>query len=501
MAVQLTRVAYAVWEITLKCNLACTHCGSRAGQARANELSTAEALSLVDQLARVGIREVTLIGGEAFLRADWLEIAAAITRAGIRCTMTTGGYGISLKTAERMKAVGMSGVSVSVDGLEATHDHLRGVPGSHRFAFRSMDHFRDVGLPFACNTQINRLSAPELPQLYETLCEAGVSAWQIQLTVPMGNAADQPSILLQPCELLDLYPVLARIARKARHDGLSIQPGNNIGYYGPYERLLRGGGDEWAIWQGCQAGLAVLGIEADGTIKACPSLPTAAYTGGNIRSASLRTIVAERASLNFNRVGSDDLWGFCGTCEFRDLCRGGCTWTAHVFFNRRGNNPYCHHRALTLAQRGLRERLCLRQRAPGMPFDNGEFELIVEPLDAPWPLEDDLHFSASKVLWPSGWSDPSDSSGTDHSAKDPTPPRIGRSGLASAVWGRSEDSEAPLLPRHRGGSRAGFVRALLRAKRAVVSAEQEEASSATSVTNGPDPDPRNQQIRTYPTAR
>ncbi len=76
------RISYAVWEITLKCNLACSHCGSRAGQARTKELSTEESLDLVKQLAEVGIKEVTLIGGEAFMRPDWLEIAQAITRRG-----------------------------------------------------------------------------------------------------------------------------------------------------------------------------------------------------------------------------------------------------------------------------------------------------------------------------------------------------------------------------------------------------------------------------------
>ncbi|MEH2299051.1 MAG: hypothetical protein V7K88_08390 [Nostoc sp.] len=54
------RISYAVWEITLKCNLACQHCGSRAGHTRANELSTAEALDLVRQmLGRFG-RDVVL---------------------------------------------------------------------------------------------------------------------------------------------------------------------------------------------------------------------------------------------------------------------------------------------------------------------------------------------------------------------------------------------------------------------------------------------------------
>ena len=399
------RVSYAVWEITLKCNLACQHCGSRAGHARSEELSTEEALNLVRQLAEVGITEVTLIGGEAFLRPDWLEIAKAITEAGMLCGMTTGGFGISLDTARRMKEAGIKVVSVSVDGLEETHDRLRGKQGSWQWAFKTMSHLQEVGIPFGCNTQINRLSAPEFPLIYERIRDAGIFAWQIQLTVPMGNAADSSNILLQPYELLDLYPMIARVVKRARQEGVKVQPGNNIGYYGPYERLIRGEGDAWKFWQGCTAGLSALGIEADGSIKGCPSLPTSAYTGGNIRDHSLRTIIEEREELRFNlgadtAKGTEHLWGFCKTCEFAELCRGGCTWTAHVFFNKRGNNPYCHHRTLTQEQRGIRERVVLKHKAEGNPFDNGEFSLIEEPIDADWPENDPLHFTADRIQWP-----------------------------------------------------------------------------------------------------
>jgi MoaA/NifB/PqqE/SkfB family radical SAM enzyme len=86
------RRTYAVWELTLACNLACGHCGSRAGSPRDAELTTAQALDVVAQLDQAGIDEVTLIGGEAFLRRDWLTIAAAITGRGMTCTATTGGY-------------------------------------------------------------------------------------------------------------------------------------------------------------------------------------------------------------------------------------------------------------------------------------------------------------------------------------------------------------------------------------------------------------------------
>ncbi|ODG98058.1 heme biosynthesis protein [Nostoc sp. KVJ20] len=404
------RKSYAVWEITLKCNLACSHCGSRAGHERTKELSTEEALDLVKQMAEVGIKEVTLIGGEAFLRPDWLEIAKAINDAGMLCGMTTGGYGISLETAQKMKEAGIRTVSVSIDGLEATHDRLRGKKGSWKYAFKTMSHLREVGISFGCNTQINRLSAPEFPRIYECIRDAGARAWQIQLTVPMGNAADNADILLQPYELLDIYPMIARVAGRAYQEGVQLQAGNNIGYYGPYERLLRGRGKEheFSFWQGCGAGLSTLGIEADGAIKGCPSLPTTAYTGGNIRERSLHDIIENTAELRLNLgagtpEGTKHLWGFCKTCEYAELCRGGCSWTAHVFFDKRGNNPYCHHRALVHEAQDLRERVIPKVKAKGLPFDNGEFELIVEPINTPLPANDPLRFSADSIQWPESW--------------------------------------------------------------------------------------------------
>ena len=81
----------------------------------------------------------------------------------------------------------------------------------------------------------------------------------------------------------------------------------------------------------------------------------------------------------------DDLWGFCRTCPFAEVCLGGCSFTAHAFFGRPGNNPYCHFRGREQAKRGVRERLVPVAPAPGEPFDHGRFELREEPLDAPDP--------------------------------------------------------------------------------------------------------------------
>ena len=401
-----SREAYAVWELTLKCNLACSHCGSRAGDRREDELSTEEALALVRQLREIGITEVTIEGGEAFLRPDWLEIARAITDHGMRCSMVTGGYGISRETAHRMKEAGIAQVSISVDGLEATHDRIRGREGSFRFCFESFGHFRAAGIQITANTQLNRLSAPEMPALYERLRDAGARAWQIQLTSPMGNGADNDWLLLQPAELEDFFHMLARVALRSRAEGrLRLMPSNNIGYFGPYDDIIFAD-SPGEVWAGCMAGVSVLGIHADGAIKGCPTLPTE-YVGGNVRDKPLLEILESR-ELNFNdAAGTDEgaahMWGFCGTCRYAEVCRGGCSQMAHVLLDKRGNNPYCHYRVRELGRRGLRERVARRLIGTGKAFDHGVFRLVEEPLDTPWPARDTLHFTYDRVHWPEGW--------------------------------------------------------------------------------------------------
>ena len=380
------RPVYAVWEITLKCDLACNHCGSRAGKARPSELSTAECFDVVDQLAALGCREVTVIGGEAYLRKDWVDIIARIRDQGMDATMTTGARNL---TEERVKAAadaGLQGVSVSIDGIEETHDRIRGVHGSHRAAIEAIHRLKAHGITVGCNTQINALSWKQLPSVMETIIGAGATHWQVQLTVAMGNAVDHPELLLQPYQLAELYPELARLYLEGFERGLLMMPGNNIGYFGPYEHLWRGGHDRTGHWISCNAGQNTIGLEADGTIKGCPSLPTNGYSGGNIRDRTLADIWENAPELNFTRDRTtNDLWGRCKGCYYADVCRAGCTWTTTVLFGKPGNNPYCHHRVLELAKEGLRERIVKTQDAPGNPFDQGKFEVIEESIDLPVP--------------------------------------------------------------------------------------------------------------------
>lgn len=383
---------HVVWELTMRCDHACAHCGSRAARARPDELDTPGLLAVAGSLVEAGAREVALIGGEAYLHPGVFEVCRLLTDRGVRVVMQTGGRGLTPALARRLAESGMAAVGVSVDGPEAAHDQLRASPGSFRAAIAALHAARGAGMITSVNTQVNRLNADLLPETLALIRPAGIRAWRAQLTAPMGRAADRPEWILEPWRVVDVIDALAAlqiaIAEEARAAGLpparmlDIQLGNNLGYYGPHEQILRSHpGTTATHYRGCTAGRYVLGIESDGTVKACPSLPTAPYAGGNVRDRSVRELWQE-AAIGFARSDRQaELWGFCGGCMYREICQGGCSFTAHTTLGRRGNNPFCYHRAATLRRQGRRERLVQREGAAGQPYDFGRFELIEED----WP--------------------------------------------------------------------------------------------------------------------
>lgn len=387
------RPVNAVWEITLRCDLACGHCGSRAGRARVGELSGDELMAVADALIRLQTRQVTLIGGEAYLRPEVFDLIRHIADHGVRVAMQTGGRGVTASLARRLAAAGLSAMGVSIDGPAEVHDVQRGARGSHAAALAALGHAADAGMVTSSAMQLNRLTAPHLRDHYASLRQAGARTWRVQLTVPMGRAADHPEWILEPWRVVYAIDELAAIqldeVRRVRAEGrparaaMHVSAASNLGYFGPHEEVLRSvPGHASTYYQGCGAGRFVIGIEADGTVKACPSLPTSAYTAGNVRTMALEDLWHDAEAMRFTRDRTvDELWGFCRTCDYAEVCRGGCSFTAHCTLGKRGNNPFCYHRVTTLAARGVRERLEHVAPAPGVPFDRGLFRLVEEPAE------------------------------------------------------------------------------------------------------------------------
>jgi radical SAM protein with 4Fe4S-binding SPASM domain len=369
-----------VWEITLACNLNCQHCGSRAGKVRPRELSVSECFDIIGQLKRLGTRDIGIIGGEAFLKKGWLDIIEKITQEGMDCAIQTGAYNFDEEKIILAKKAGIKNIGVSIDGLEDAHDSIRGKKGSFRHAVTCLQNLKKHNIPASVNTVITNRNKEQLEELMEILISCGAKNWQLQFAVAMGNAVNNDDLLVQPYNIKGIIDKVAGFYIRALANNLLIQPGNNFGYFGPHEYMWRAG--NFGHFEGCSAGHTAIGLEADGTIKGCPSLPTKDYAGGNVRDLSIKQIWENSEKMSFTRHRNEsELWGFCKTCYYASTCMAGCTWTGHVLFGRRGNNPYCYHRVSTLEKAGKRERIRKTADGEGKPFDYGMFELITETLD------------------------------------------------------------------------------------------------------------------------
>jgi len=370
-----------VWEFTSACDQHCAHCGPRSGKRRPDELSTDEALRLVDELAEAGVGEVTLIGGEAYLRPDVLRIVRHIRERGMSCTMTTGGYSLTREIAEALVEAGVQSVSVSIDGLARCHDALRGRPDSFTRAFAALRHLKAAGSQISANTQLNAKTLPDLEALLELLAPEGIHSWQIQVTMAHGSAADHPEILLQPYQMLALYEVVERLLVRCEALGIRLYPGNSLGYFGPLEHRLRRNSTQRGHYFGCQAGISGAAVSSHGAVKSCPSLGDEGV-GGSWREHGFAALWERAPEIVYMRQRTRaELWGLCATCYYAPVCMGGCTSMSEPLLGRPGNNPMCHHRALDLDRQGLRERIEPVRPAPGQPFDHGLFRLIREHKD------------------------------------------------------------------------------------------------------------------------
>lgn len=402
------RPRLAVWEFTLACDQRCIHCGPRAGRKRPDELSTAEALALVDEMADMGVGEVVLIGGEAYLRNDFVLVARRVRERGMSATMVTGGYNMTQERAEAAVEAGIQSVSVSIDGLRESHDLVRNTPNSWERAFAALRHLKAAGCNVAANTQINAYTYGELPELLELLAIEGIHSWQLQITVPHGNAADHPEIVLQPYQLLEVFEILGKVADRAEALHIRIWPGNSLGYFGPYEhKLRRHQKRRTGHYAGCDAGRSSLGIESNGALKNCPSLGGPPNVAGSWREHGLARLWNEAPQMTSLRNRTrDDLWGYCRECYYAETCMAGCTAVSEPILGRPGNNPFCHHRALEMDRQGLRERIEFVEKAPGIAFGTALFRVVREAKDPERRGDEPVAIESPRVSRLDAWTGP-----------------------------------------------------------------------------------------------
>jgi radical SAM protein with 4Fe4S-binding SPASM domain len=326
-----------VWELTLRCNLRCLHCGATAGRARPNELTTAEALRVADELAALPTGEVTLMGGELLLRGDWFQVAGRLRSGGVRLVIFTNGTLLAVEDIGRLRDLAPRTVGVSLDGgSAAVHDGVRGLRGAFDRTWAAVESLQRACLRVAVITTLTRRNLYDLPAIARLLAGRDIR-WQVQIAGAGGGRLAR-SDLLRPPELYFAALALARLRATYPWSSLPVIGAHDFGYY---STRLPGLGVPGQVWAGCPAGRSVAGIRSDGRVQPCLSLPEETVAG-DLRTASLGDLWQGPAFETWR--APVERHAFCRECPHGERCEGGCTDLALTATGRRGDNPMCLYR-------------------------------------------------------------------------------------------------------------------------------------------------------------
>ncbi len=164
-----------VWNMTRRCNLKCVHCYAQAVDPEGkDEISTEQGKKIIQDLAQYGAPVMLFSGGEPLVRNDLVELAQYATDQGMRAVISTNGTLITKEKARELKAVGLSYVGISLDGMEEVHNKFRGVPNSFKKALAGIENCKSEGLKVGLRFTINKRNAPEVPKVFDLIKDLDV---------------------------------------------------------------------------------------------------------------------------------------------------------------------------------------------------------------------------------------------------------------------------------------------------------------------------------------
>jgi len=325
------------WELTLACNLRCNHCASAAGLPRHNELTKEEALKICDQFPELLVQEVNLTGGEPLLSPHWTEIALYLKNLGISTNIITNGLALDSKIVSQMKNVGISVVGISLDGLEKTHDYIRGHRGSFKQVLKGIEMLQQEDIHIIVITTVNNLNIGELPAILHLLQSLGIQDWRVQPLIPTGRANNFRELYMDDLSILELGRFIQNWTSKSEKEGTRILCGDGLEYI---ERTS----NHERPWRGCPAGWVTCSITSDGKVKGCLTLPDE-FIEGDLRKNDLWSIWFHPDSFAYTRHFSHrELGPNCSSCDKAMECRGGCSSNSYTASGKFHNDPYCFYK-------------------------------------------------------------------------------------------------------------------------------------------------------------
>lgn len=323
-----------VWDVTYACNLRCKHCYATAGKALHDELTTDEALDLIDRLDRLGVTIIAFSGGEPLVRKDIFELTSYAAEKGIYVAIATNGTLITEEKAREMKESGVGYVQISLDGMKETHEAFRGIKGCFDRAVEGIKNAVKAGLFVNVSMTVTRFNYEDVPAVVELCEKLGVDWFMHYNFIPTGRGIAESDITPEQREellkwlyeknysskifLLSTAPQFARVALQCQGEIVPTHFYNiNAG-----ERLR-----ELAEFiGGCGAGRFYFAIKANGDIQPCVFFPLKV---GNVREDDLEEVWLHNHV--FEDLRDKDLLEGCGSCSYRYVC-GGCRARAYNYF-------------------------------------------------------------------------------------------------------------------------------------------------------------------------
>jgi len=186
---------YASFKVTDNCNSRCITCGAWRKKST-NELTTNEVKGILKQFKKLGVIEVGFDGGEPLLRKDICELISYATKLGLRTGISTNGLLIDQDISVQLLKSGISGITISLDGLENTHDMIRGIDGAFEKTLEA--------IKILCNFK----------KLHKFNLKIAITIMEINLDdiIPVVNLADNLGITVH-FNLLDFSPYYFKDAK------------------------------------------------------------------------------------------------------------------------------------------------------------------------------------------------------------------------------------------------------------------------------------------------
>ena len=157
-----------VWSSTKRCNLKCVHCyANSTGELDADELTTAEAKVMIDDVGAMGVSALLFSGGEPLTRPDFFELATYATGKGIRVTISTNGTLITRDMAKKIKSLGITYVGISFDGIGPINDKFRGVDGAFEGALKGLRNLKEVGQKTGLRFTLTKHNTENLDEIFD----------------------------------------------------------------------------------------------------------------------------------------------------------------------------------------------------------------------------------------------------------------------------------------------------------------------------------------------